>query len=54
MPLDAAEIKAGTFSNLVIMKGNIETGDYEKLRRFIEEHDFTNSLYLASPGGQRR
>jgi hypothetical protein len=51
MPIDAAEIKAGTFSNLVIMEGNIETGDYEKLRRFIEEHVYTNSLYLASPGG---
>jgi hypothetical protein len=51
VPLDAAEIKAGNYSGLVVMKGNIETGDYEKLRRFITEGDGTSSLYLASPGG---
>ncbi len=51
VPPDAAEIKAGTYSGLVVMKGNIEKGDYEKLRRFITEGDGTSSLYLASPGG---
>ena len=51
LPLDAAEIKTGTYSGLVVMKGNIETGDYEKLRRFFKEQDVTKSLYIASSGG---
>jgi len=50
MPLHAAEIKVGSDFNVVI-EGNIETGDYEKLRKFIEHEDYIDSIYLASPGG---
>jgi hypothetical protein len=51
LPLGAAELSEGNFGNTVIMTGNIEKGDYIKLRRYIDEHAFTNSILLASLGG---
>jgi hypothetical protein len=50
LPLDAAEIKLNQFSDVVI-EGEIETGDYDKLRNLIENNDNIGSIYLASPGG---
>ncbi len=50
MPLNAAEVKTG-FAFDVVLEGNIETGDCEKLRNFIKEGDKTEAIYLASPGG---
>jgi len=50
LPLDAAEIKLGPDLGVVI-EGNIETGDYDKLLSFIKDNDIRNSIFLASPGG---
>jgi len=50
LPLNAAEVKLGNFSNVVI-EGNIESGDYEILRTLIKDNDNIDSIYLAWPGG---
>jgi hypothetical protein len=51
LPLEAAEIK--TVRGAVIIKGNIEVGDYQKLRKLVEtdEDYFIHSIILFSPGG---
>jgi hypothetical protein len=51
LPIEAADFTLGTRGDVVVMKGNIAKGDFEKFRRFIDENDFAKSIYLASPGG---
>ena len=48
-PVHAAEIKVGVFDE-VVLEGNIEAGDFDKLRNCVKENQ-TKSIYLASPGG---
>jgi hypothetical protein len=43
----SAEIKG---FDEVVLEGNIEAGDFDKLRNYVKENQ-TKSIYLASPGG---
>jgi hypothetical protein len=57
-PLLAAEIR-GDFREVVVLEGQIETGDYDKVKGFYGDmrrqfwlgSPSANQLYLASPGG---
>ena len=50
VPAHAAEITGD--SDEVVLEGNIEAGDYDKLRGFILKNEvYPGEIYLASPGG---
>lgn len=45
-PVHAAEIKVGGFDE-VVLEGNIEAGDFNKLRNCVKENQ-TKSIYLIT------
>jgi hypothetical protein len=50
VPLHAAEIREGSWFGEMVLEGEIEAGDSEKFKRFIDENQ-SKAVYLASPGG---
>ncbi len=50
LPAAAADIRAYPNGGAVL-EGKIETGDFEKVRGFLFDGNFSQRIYLASPGG---
>ncbi len=50
VPLHAAEIREGFWLGEMVLEGEIEAGDSEKFKSFIDKNQ-SKSVYLASPGG---